>query len=167
MYCFFFFFSSRRRHTRLQGDWSSDVCSSDLSFDAQSPNAPGLADIIDAAYLPVDTPVTGYNARMAQLTHLFADPSRDQLLNTLRTRQAEVWSYRFDWARQPAPWNTVYGAAHAFDLPFLFGNFGPSVFSRVTNSTANAPGRLALSNAMMASLKAFMQTGNPQIGRAH
>src|SRR5256885_11171036 len=24
------FFSSRRRHTRLQGDWSSDVCSSDL-----------------------------------------------------------------------------------------------------------------------------------------
>src|SRR5256885_2465347 len=28
--CVFFFFSSRRRHTRLQGDWSSDVCSSDL-----------------------------------------------------------------------------------------------------------------------------------------
>src|SRR2546426_9264755 len=30
MYALFFFFSSRRRHTRLQGDWSSDVCSSDL-----------------------------------------------------------------------------------------------------------------------------------------
>src|SRR5256885_5433311 len=27
-----FFFSSRRRHTRLQGDWSSDVCSSDLDY---------------------------------------------------------------------------------------------------------------------------------------
>src|SRR5256885_13008823 len=27
-----FFFSSRRRHTRLQGDWSSDVCSSDLDW---------------------------------------------------------------------------------------------------------------------------------------
>src|SRR6266480_7127295 len=26
----FFFFSSRRRHTRLTCDWSSDVCSSDL-----------------------------------------------------------------------------------------------------------------------------------------
>src|SRR2546430_13494636 len=26
----FVFVSSRRRHTRLQGDWSSDVCSSDL-----------------------------------------------------------------------------------------------------------------------------------------
>src|SRR5256885_1873426 len=30
---YFFFFSSRRRHTRLQGDWSSDVCSSDLPVD--------------------------------------------------------------------------------------------------------------------------------------
>src|SRR5438094_7630993 len=28
---FFFFFSSRRRHTRSYGDWSSDVCSSDLT----------------------------------------------------------------------------------------------------------------------------------------
>src|SRR6266487_3788902 len=29
----FFFFSSRRRHTRWTGDWSSDVCSSDLFID--------------------------------------------------------------------------------------------------------------------------------------
>src|SRR2546430_10508559 len=28
--CLFFFFSSRRRHTRFDCDWSSDVCSSDL-----------------------------------------------------------------------------------------------------------------------------------------
>src|SRR5437016_6775139 len=28
----FFFFSSRRRHTRLVSDWSSDVCSSDLGI---------------------------------------------------------------------------------------------------------------------------------------
>src|SRR5215213_11208892 len=30
VHCAFFFFSSRRRHTRLVSDWSSDVCSSDL-----------------------------------------------------------------------------------------------------------------------------------------
>src|SRR6267142_3353057 len=30
---FFFFFSSRRRHTRLTCDWSSDVCSSDLRIE--------------------------------------------------------------------------------------------------------------------------------------
>src|SRR5256885_6095863 len=33
----YFFFSSRRRHTRLQGDWSSDVCSSDLGRGAGIP----------------------------------------------------------------------------------------------------------------------------------
>src|SRR5690242_21305727 len=32
-----FFFSSRRRHTRLTCDWSSDVCSSDL----RGPGRPG------------------------------------------------------------------------------------------------------------------------------
>src|SRR5258707_3614272 len=31
-YLFFFFFSSRRRHTRYWRDWSSDVCSSDLTL---------------------------------------------------------------------------------------------------------------------------------------
>src|SRR5262249_59366079 len=31
---FVFFFSSRRRHTRLVSDWSSDVCSSDLLYPA-------------------------------------------------------------------------------------------------------------------------------------
>src|SRR2546427_7164208 len=30
--CVFFFFSSRRRHTRFDCDWSSDVCSSDLGM---------------------------------------------------------------------------------------------------------------------------------------
>src|SRR5215213_7022466 len=35
----FFFFSSRRRHTRLVSDWSSDVCSSDLPRRARHPRA--------------------------------------------------------------------------------------------------------------------------------
>src|SRR2546429_4088711 len=33
----FFFFSSRRRHTRCSRDWSSDVCSSDLSAATTGP----------------------------------------------------------------------------------------------------------------------------------
>src|SRR5437763_13400498 len=37
----FFFFSSRRRHTRYIGDWSSDVCSSDL------PSLAGLGAELD------------------------------------------------------------------------------------------------------------------------
>src|SRR5215467_1813791 len=42
---YFFFFSSRRRHTRLQGDWSSDVWSSDLS---------GASDVLDLRYDGLD-----------------------------------------------------------------------------------------------------------------
>src|SRR5256885_12683048 len=45
-YCFFF--SSRRRHTRLQGDWSSDVCSSDL-VDDEMIRIRELADDADGA----------------------------------------------------------------------------------------------------------------------
>src|SRR6266850_4686625 len=48
---FFFFFSSRRRHTRLQGDWSSDVCSSDLERGSAHPLVvyrDGTADAIPA-----------------------------------------------------------------------------------------------------------------------
>src|SRR2546430_17545715 len=33
--CVCFFFSSRRRHTRFDCDWSSDVCSSDLASAAK------------------------------------------------------------------------------------------------------------------------------------
>src|SRR6266480_5332373 len=37
----FFFFSSRRRHTRLTCDWSSDVCSSDLHHGDTGGGVPG------------------------------------------------------------------------------------------------------------------------------
>ena len=129
-----------------------------------NPDAPGTltaADILDASYLPVTTPGTGYNARTQLLGSVFIGASRDNLLNALRSQQSNVWNYQFNWAQQPAPWNDVYGAAHAFDLPFVFGNFGPSVFAKATNSTANQPGRLALSRAMMDSMRAFVHTGDP------
>src|SRR6266480_5689546 len=40
----FFFFSSRRRHTRLTCDWSSDVCSSDVDLLAVDANLVGQRD---------------------------------------------------------------------------------------------------------------------------
>lgn len=131
------------------------------AFNPDAPTTLTVADIIDPSYLPVTAPGTGYNARMKLLGGVFIDPSRDNLLNTLRTQQSNVWSYQFNWAQQPAPWNDVYGAAHGFDLPFVFGNFGPSLLAKAANSTANQPGRLALSAVMMDSVRAFVHTGNP------
>src|SRR2546430_13494217 len=44
----FFFFSSRRRHTRFDCDWSSDVCSSDL----RGSNFEALAESVAAGRIP-------------------------------------------------------------------------------------------------------------------
>src|SRR2546430_5246193 len=41
--CIVFFFSSRRRHTRFDCDWSSDVCSSDLFMTVQYAPARGMS----------------------------------------------------------------------------------------------------------------------------
>src|SRR5256885_11016442 len=50
--CDIFFFSSRRRHTRLQGDWSSDVCSSDLPM-TQSESEAFVAALLAAELYPL------------------------------------------------------------------------------------------------------------------
>src|SRR5205807_2798563 len=44
-----FFFSSSRRHTSLQGDWSSDVCSSDLTLIEATAGNTGLGLALVAA----------------------------------------------------------------------------------------------------------------------
>jgi len=134
-----------------------------IQFNYQPDAAPTvtIGQWIPAQYLPVGTPVTGFNAKTDLLNRIFFIPSRDNVLNALNAQQAEVWYYRFDWDEEPAPWNDIYGAAHAFDLAFVFGNFGPSLFSNVANSTANRPGRLELSDAMMKSLGAFAERGDP------
>src|SRR5207302_297842 len=47
-----FFFSSRRRHTRFSRDWSSDVCSSDLSQRASVTQRIGLTDVTITYHRP-------------------------------------------------------------------------------------------------------------------
>src|SRR2546430_12352191 len=46
-----FFFSSRRRHTRFDCDWSSDVCSSDLRWLAYTSNENGRDEIYVVPFL--------------------------------------------------------------------------------------------------------------------
>ena len=131
------------------------------NFNPDAPTTLTEADILDPAYLPSNTAGTGWTAKATLLASVFLTPSRDNVLNTLKAKQPNVWYYQFKWAQEPAPWNTIYGAAHAFDLAFIFGNFGPSLFSNAANSTANKPGRLALSAAMMATIGAFARNGDP------
>ena len=144
---------------RLVSD--AQMFSTQFHYDPDAAAVQRIEDWIPAAYLPVSTPETGFTARTELLNRLFFGASRDNVLNTLKTRQAEVWYWRFDWDEEPAPWNDIYGAAHLFDVPFVLGNFGPSLFSRVAFSRANEPGRQALSVALMQTIACFARSGDP------
>jgi para-nitrobenzyl esterase len=139
----------------------AQVFSMAFSYDPNAAPQTTVEQWIPAVYLPTDTPVTGFTARTELLNQIFFGASRDSMLNALKSQQQEVWYYRFDWDEEPAPFNEIYGAAHAFDLPFLFGNFGPSLLANFANTTANQPGRLDLSDAMMKSVGAFAYNGDP------
>ncbi|RZL45873.1 MAG: carboxylesterase/lipase family protein [Variovorax sp.] len=149
--------------TGVSGFKPNDYDRFGLQYNFNPDAAPTLteADLINSAYLPVTALPTGWNALSAFATNsIFVGPLVPQL-NSLSAQQlAQTWYYRFDWNEEPVPFDTVYGATHALDLPFLFGNFGTSAFS-FAFSTANKPGREALSGAMMDSLAAFARTGNP------
>lgn len=132
-----------------------------FSYDPTKPPATRIEDWVPAAYLPAHRPATGYDARARELNRLWFAAIRDDVLDALRSRQDAVWSYRFDWDAQPAPFDTIFGAAHTFDLPFVFGNFGPSLYSRFLFTPDNAPGRLALSRVMMDSIASFAAGGDP------
>ena len=132
-----------------------------ILFNAAQARAATFADIINPAYANG----AAYDVAVADLDAKFFRASRQNLLDALVTQTpASVWAYRFDWKQEAAPWNDVYGAAHAFDLPFLFGNFGPSLYANVMFTDANRPGRTELSDAMMSTLAAFARTGNPNNG---
>src|SRR5688500_10072206 len=66
--CTFFFFSSRRRHTRLQGDWSSDVCSSDLTW---APVVVYLASVMTLLVIPFAPGLYGQDLNLG-LLYFFA-----------------------------------------------------------------------------------------------
>src|SRR2546426_8832727 len=81
---YFFFFSSRRRHTRLQGDWSSDVCSSDL---LELPYASG--ELVMDVVLPAE------RDGLPEIERQFAGGGLRGWLDVLKTARVDVTLPRF------------------------------------------------------------------------
>lgn len=129
-----------------------------------NPDAPGAlveSDLINSAYLPVNTPTTGWKAMSDLVTNgIFLTGLSAQIDSVANQLPTKTWYYRFDWNKEVAPFNTVYGATHGMDVVFFFHNFGTSVFS-FAFGTANKQGREALSDTMVGSLAAFARTGDP------
>src|SRR2546422_5438325 len=68
----FFFFSSRRRHTRCSRDWSSDVCSSDLSNAFKHTFEGGIRVTLrgDAEQVELSVQDSGVGIPQAELPHI-------------------------------------------------------------------------------------------------
>ncbi|HVQ06394.1 MAG TPA: tannase/feruloyl esterase family alpha/beta hydrolase [Burkholderiaceae bacterium] len=139
----------------------AQVFSIAFNYNPEAPPQTTLEQWIPPAYLPVTTPTTGFNAVADKVNQIFFGIGREKVAEALTTQQSNVWAYRFDWDELPAPFNDIFGAAHSFDLAFAFGNFAPSLYSNISYTTANRPGRVALSDAMMRSIGAFARTGDP------
>src|SRR5690348_17794324 len=72
----FFFFSSRRRHTRWTGDWSSDVCSSDLECRHRLPSLVRL-QVTEQVPPDVGVPAEG-DLRQCFLNAVLAERSEER-----------------------------------------------------------------------------------------
>ncbi|MCC2674247.1 MAG: carboxylesterase [Ramlibacter sp.] len=141
---------------RLVSD--AQLFSNHFSYDPDAAPQTTIEQWIAPSYLPA---ATGFTFHAETLNRVFFLASRDNVLDALKAKQPDVWYYRFDWDEQPAPWNDIYGAVHVVDLPFIFGNFGPSLFGNVWFNEANRPGRLELSDAVMRTIATFARNGNP------
>src|SRR3989475_7276529 len=76
----FFFFSSRRRHTRFDCDWSSDVCSSDLTMTAKKAFS-ALAVLSLALGIGANTAIYSFMESILLRSLPVADPESLVVLN--------------------------------------------------------------------------------------
>src|SRR2546430_9197213 len=114
-----FFFSSRRRHTRFDCDWSSDVCSYDLFLEQVEYNGRRLAKLNLPPGEVRDVLAEFGDLVNAELAGRFA-PAREQLdlATTLALHQAY---YQVREAESQAFFGLYHAEAEAVDLDDLLG----------------------------------------------
>ena len=82
--------------------------------------------------------------------------------------ERSVYAYRFDWDEQPkvlfADLPKMLGAAHALEIPFVFGRLSFPRGGRLLFDEENRPAALELSRAMMSYWAQFAYTGRPGRG---
>jgi len=82
----------------------------------------------------------------------------------------DVFVYRFDWDEEPSLFGLadlakLVGAAHAFEIPFVFGHWDLGPMSKRLFTSENLAGRELLSAQMMSYWAQFAYAGAPGRGR--
>ena len=133
-------------------------------FDFENPNM-GLEEIIGPDFKKV-LPLLDIFAKIGKI--LFQGYGVDNIARRAAEHQKDVYAYSFNWDDQPAPFDVLLGAAHALDIPFLFGNFDDDLgmIESFSWSIKNSKGRTYLSNAIMSYFSALARTGDPNTGNS-
>jgi len=109
-----------------------------------------------------------YNLTAQYLSAMWKATGADMPAAALRRNQPEVYVYRFDWDEEPtllgADLGEMLGAAHGFEIPFVFGHFDLGREANVIFTEDNQPGRIALAKRMMAYWAQFARSGSPGRG---
>src|SRR5207248_1482237 len=152
MFFSLFFFSSRRRHTRSYGDWSSDVCSSDLRVtDEHGTYARFLVEIglkrKDAEH-QIDRPRHSFDAARIPSPHLRTDVINYFLLWRLqRTGQTQIESRIVD--QYDCVWFALLNFFERFAKLFPKITILPEHFPQTENSRVANPVFELLAGALL------------------
>ena len=83
--------------------------------------------------------------------------------------RSNIYAYRFDWDDEPRKYGVdlknLLGAAHAFEIPFVMGNFDEDALTRYILSRKNLEEVKTLSQSMMSYWAEFAHNGDPDKGR--
>jgi para-nitrobenzyl esterase len=112
-----------------------------------------------------------YNVHAEYLAKMWKATAADEPAAVMREAQGpSVFVYRFDWDEEPsllgADLSVLVGAAHGFEIPFVFGHFDLGPEGNIIFSEENEPGREALSAQMMSYWAQFAYNGSPGRGLA-
>lgn len=111
-----------------------------------------------------------YNLTAEYMAKMWKATGADEPATRMRAVQGpSVFVYRFDWDEEPtvmgSDLSVLLGAAHGFEIPFVFGHFDLGRTGNVIFTSANEPSRKTLSSAMMSYWAEFAYHGAPGRGR--
>jgi para-nitrobenzyl esterase len=111
-----------------------------------------------------------YNLSAEYMAKMWKATGADEPAAAMRAVQGpSVFVYRFDWDEEPrvmgADLSVMLGAAHGFEIPFVFGHFDLGRAGNMIFTKANEPGRMELAAKMMSYWAEFAYAGAPGHGR--
>jgi len=131
---------------------------SDLFTSARNNNTPKYEDILKT---PFDQDLYDKSGYFGSLQ--WKAKNVDSIAHELSKVQDKVYTYLFKWGgvgSGPYPFDHIYGAGHAAEIPFFFG--GDEGLFNIPDLTD--PGARELQSVMMGYLSNFARTGNPNSG---